>query len=128
MDVIGALRRLDEAVLASPVRYTSHALAALGLLYALVGAGLVLLPASVLEPGDGGALLLLFPWSALPLARVLAGGRPRRVGVVVALAGLLQFGLLRGGWGIELAYLPLVLLGLLLMALPAYAGGTSPQG
>jgi hypothetical protein len=114
------LRRLDSAVAQTPRLFVSHAVAGVGLLYVVLGGGYWLV--SVLRfdyalDSDRAMALALFPWSGLPLLLVLLGRSARAVGVVVAAAALVQFILGQGNWGLELAYLPLLACGVLLVAL-----------
>lgn len=60
-----------------------------------------------------------FPWPALPLAWALRTGRARVGGGVAAALAAAHFLLLLGSWGIELLYVPLVLVGLVVSASPA---------
>ena len=116
--VMQALRDLDDAVTAHPRRYLPHAVAAAGLLYALIGSGWWLYSIftfTYADASDRAQAMLMCAWSALPLLLVFRGTAPRLVGLLVLVSALLQFALFRGNWGLELAYLPLVLVGLLLL-------------
>lgn len=70
---------------------------------------------------DSGVLLglaALLPWPALPLVSLLRRGRPVAFGAAAAVLALVQFLLLSGAWGIQLAYLPLLVVGVAVCAVP----------
>lgn len=109
------LRAMDSAVLSSRAPSLSRVLAVLGLAYGLIGGTFWLLSGWTFGYADAGTYaftLLAFPWSALPLALIFRAAAARPVGVAVAAAALLQILLARGSWGLELAYVPLVIVGL----------------
>jgi hypothetical protein len=115
--IIAQLARLDDAVASRPVRFLPHALAGIGLVYVLIGGGIW--AASVLTfdydtTSERLRALGAFPWSGLPLLLVFIRRSVRAAGVVVALGAAFQVVLARGSWGLELAYVPLVLVGILL--------------
>lgn len=60
-----------------------------------------------------------FPWPALPLAWALRTGRARVGGGAAAALAAAHFLLLVGSWGIEMLYVPLVLIGLMVSVSPA---------
>ena len=70
---------------------------------------------------DSGVLLglaALLPWPALPLVSLLRHGRPVAFGAAAAVLALVQCVLLSGAWGIQLAYLPLLVVGVAVCAVP----------
>lgn len=130
--LVSWLRRLDDDALSGRLsRRFAHpdcsawqawwALA--GVLYAAMMGCFVLvsLLAFALDQ-DAGVLLgaaVLLPWPALPLLSLLRRGRPVALGAVTALLALVQCLLLTGAWGIQLAYLPLLVVGVAVCAAPA---------
>ena len=125
------LRRLDDDALSGRlVRRFAHpdctswqawwALA--GVAYAGLMGGFVLLSLLALAIGEDPGVLLglavLLPWPALPLVSLLRLGRPVALGAVAAVLALVQCLLLSGAWGIQLAYLPLLVVGVAVCAVP----------
>lgn len=120
-EAVGAvdLRRVDGSD-TGPHRSVPHGVALVGLVYATLGGAAWLSSALTFAYADAGtrvAALVLLPWSALPLLLVLRGSSPRPVGSLVLAAALAQFAIARGSWGLELAYLPLALVGVVLLLL-----------
>jgi hypothetical protein len=115
--VIGQLARLDDAVASRPGRFVPHALAGIGLLYVVVGGAVwatSVLTFDHYTTSERLRALGALPWSGLPLLLVFANRSARAAGALVALAAAVQLLLARGSWGLELAYLPLVLVGVVL--------------
>ena len=125
------LRQLDDDALSGRlVRRFAHpdcsswqawwALA--GVLYAvLMGCFFLLSLLSFAVQQDSGVLLglaVLLPWPALPLVWLLRRGRPVELGGASAVLALVQCLLLTGAWGIQLAYLPLLVVGLAVCLVP----------
>ena len=117
----GRLRALDDFAMRRPRHFAVMAVASTGLAYGLLG-GAWWLWVGLLS-ADGGsraAVLVTFPWSALPLMLVLTGARPRPVAVTVLVGALTQLLLVLaagGAWGLELAYLPIAAVALLLLVI-----------
>lgn len=93
-----------------------------GLLYAaLMGCFFTVSLLALAVGQDSGVLLglaVLLPWPALPLLSLLRRGRPVAFGAAAAVLALVQCLLLSGAWGIQLAYLPLLVVGLAVAAAP----------
>lgn len=93
-----------------------------GVLYAgLVGCFFTVSLLAFAVQQDLGVLLglaVLLPWPALPLVWLLRRGRPVELGVASAVLALVQCLLLSGAWGIQLAYLPLLVVGLAVCLVP----------
>lgn len=93
-----------------------------GVVYAaLMGCFLTLSLLAFAVDQDAGVILglaVMLPWPALPLVSLLRRGRPVAFGVAAAVLALVQCLLLTGAWGIQLAYLPLLVVGVLVAAAP----------
>lgn len=131
MTVGGWLRALDDDALAGRLsRRVAHPdctpwqawWAVAGLAYGLAVGTWWLVSLATFGYVEVGTLLmglaLGLPWPAIPLAWMLRFGRPRSSGAAAAVLALAHFTIFIDAWGLQLLYLPLVVVGLMVAAAP----------